>query len=1005
MHDQDFEALCTDLAERQPGIIRAELKQTKGVRQFGVDVEAFSETQQPVLVISCKRYQAISVQNVRDWGSDFLKHWDGHWKSRGVKRFVLAVSVPLNDDDLNEVFRKEATRFEERGVAYEPWGTQKLTTLLREAPEIIAAHFPTGWRETIAGYEPQATSALAPSDVGSKLRFEVFETRVDQFAEKLTAQISTNIDSALMGLREGKKAPLSILLEGLRKDRVAWDALSEHVKARALRAEAVLSLVDNDVSAAAWQLTQADAFEAAADRTHWALLKLREVGPSDALKALTPPQTQREWELFLAMVLESRGPLDFMTESEGTTKWVVTAEVLRLKAIALCLLGRDGDALLAIRGAREKAANNAAVTFAFAVIHFLLSLSTKVTRQFGNFPNPIHPSLARESDEAHSLRVTARETFDHLIACSDYQVADIEVWKAAVLLCDKRMIHDGVELLGSLVKRTYPHPGAIAWAMAYGVRFNYRKVRQGLEVLLSGANANASQLVALATILLGEGKANAAKKALERYAAQFNGRNDKALIDFWREQLSPASTTNPWPRFHSAVAQLEENSGELLATVELDDTPPEQVISATELLLKSRQAAVANKLRRKLLEIGTADACELAARAAYAAGEFESTHQIASDSAPLFPNKALPHRLRALSVDALRRSGHVGAAIKSLEAFATETNEHWANVELAKLRVSIGDIIGADRELSSILDTGTLEAREMLAIANVVRVVSPDTAKRLVKVASTQNLDEDALASAFLLAGQLNLRDVEQALAPVFESKAQAGQLRSVRVFESLEEALQQAREIRDALDSVRSAWLRGTIPVHLAFDAWPSSFLDVVMGRISEAERFNLEFPPLLRVAIPARAPVNLPHGAVLQVDLTALILAARLRILDAMSQTFQVWVPTDLPVALIQLEESIEDGTVVREDQLTLVLQRLRSGATVIAESQPLWPRLALPDDAGKPDDLLRRVLTVLGLRGIPAAEPLIKRYGISLSDSESVSEIRLELDGGTAIALAVC
>jgi hypothetical protein len=51
MHDEDFEEILAEVAEKEPGIVRAELKRTSGVAQYGVDVEGFSEEQQSVLVI------------------------------------------------------------------------------------------------------------------------------------------------------------------------------------------------------------------------------------------------------------------------------------------------------------------------------------------------------------------------------------------------------------------------------------------------------------------------------------------------------------------------------------------------------------------------------------------------------------------------------------------------------------------------------------------------------------------------------------------------------------------------------------------------------------------------------------------------------------------------------------------------------------------------------------------------------------------------------------------
>jgi hypothetical protein len=99
MHDKDFEEILADAAEKEPGIVRTELKRIYGVAQHGVDVEGFRTTRSPFWVISCKCYKRIRPSDV----DDFLEHFGGHWKDKGVKRFVLSVSVELNDVRIDNI--------------------------------------------------------------------------------------------------------------------------------------------------------------------------------------------------------------------------------------------------------------------------------------------------------------------------------------------------------------------------------------------------------------------------------------------------------------------------------------------------------------------------------------------------------------------------------------------------------------------------------------------------------------------------------------------------------------------------------------------------------------------------------------------------------------------------------------------------------------------------------------------------------------------------------------
>src|SRR5215217_3322275 len=149
MHDADFEETLADVAEKEPGIVRAELKRISGVAQFGVDVEGFNNEQKPTLVISCKCYKQIQPANLTEWSTDFLKHLDGHWKGKGVKRFALAVTVELNNDGLNDRIALETAKFKAKGIRYEVWGLKKLTDKLRPLPFAILKFFQPGWLEMI----------------------------------------------------------------------------------------------------------------------------------------------------------------------------------------------------------------------------------------------------------------------------------------------------------------------------------------------------------------------------------------------------------------------------------------------------------------------------------------------------------------------------------------------------------------------------------------------------------------------------------------------------------------------------------------------------------------------------------------------------------------------------------------------------------------------------------------------------------------------------------------
>ncbi|MBY0253639.1 MAG: hypothetical protein K2X54_20030 [Methylobacterium organophilum] len=76
-----FEELCQDLVEIDfPESKRSSLKRVSGIEQYGVDVEAFDETGDPVVVVSAKCYRDIKAWDFKPWILDFSEHLDGHWR-------------------------------------------------------------------------------------------------------------------------------------------------------------------------------------------------------------------------------------------------------------------------------------------------------------------------------------------------------------------------------------------------------------------------------------------------------------------------------------------------------------------------------------------------------------------------------------------------------------------------------------------------------------------------------------------------------------------------------------------------------------------------------------------------------------------------------------------------------------------------------------------------------------------------------------------------------------
>ena len=121
LSEYDFEELCEELVRPLEGVTRATPKNRRGNPQFGVDVEGYSVRQKPFVVLSAKRERGPTKAKLRRWSNDFLKHIDGHWRDKGVERFVLACADEFRGDQVNGQITDESETFRSHGMIYDPW--------------------------------------------------------------------------------------------------------------------------------------------------------------------------------------------------------------------------------------------------------------------------------------------------------------------------------------------------------------------------------------------------------------------------------------------------------------------------------------------------------------------------------------------------------------------------------------------------------------------------------------------------------------------------------------------------------------------------------------------------------------------------------------------------------------------------------------------------------------------------------------------------------------------
>jgi hypothetical protein len=522
-----FEQLCAEILENQPGITRVEMKRIEGVAQYGADIEGFDENHATERVISCKRHKRIKKGEIATWIDDFAKYWQAHWRHRGVREFILAVTVQLNNDRLNEEIKASAATLRTLGVTLVVWSARTLTAKLKIDRLAVSRHFNPVWADAICGPPEAMTVGSLPLARQGSGRLAPAEETNTLAAEKhvLTSaygdSITRNIDDAFEQYRSGNRQPLDELVDTMAREHAAWNTLPEFIKSRVLRVQALLALQDGNPKKAERLMDQAAAFAPPPDRVLATMTRRVTHDAATALRFLAEPLTTKETEAKASLLIEAGQPGDALALLHQRNL-STSSEAHRLQAIALTLLRRPTEALEKIDISERLGPKEFHVRLTAGMVRLAAALSSEAECQFGEVPNPIPLALIREDDASRRYIERAEIDFAALIDwASEPRRSEVEVWRIAALFALPERRVDTVRMVSEMLGRANPHPALVAWGLAIGAEFNHARVRRAFESVLAAGRGTATHLAIAALLSFGNNNSTKALRLLKRYDGMF----------------------------------------------------------------------------------------------------------------------------------------------------------------------------------------------------------------------------------------------------------------------------------------------------------------------------------------------------------------------------------------------------------------------------------------------------------------------------------------------------
>jgi hypothetical protein len=238
---------------------------------------------------------------------EFFKHWEDHWSSRNVKRFILFAACDLSRRKIQDGIVEQSQKFRAFRIAYEAWSKVKIRNKLRSQPEIVRTHLspPDFWAQVICGRVP--TSLPTPS---TRELPRVVQAAIVNQLEDLAALVSSDVERQLelmrSAWREGRRKEGQDWVANLRADQTRWSSLEPRVKARVLVFEALLVVQTTEDMPRARQLADEARILAPSEKQARlrALIAHREGDPEEALNVLAGEGDIDSKNLRAAILLE-----------------------------------------------------------------------------------------------------------------------------------------------------------------------------------------------------------------------------------------------------------------------------------------------------------------------------------------------------------------------------------------------------------------------------------------------------------------------------------------------------------------------------------------------------------------------------------------------------------------------------------------------------------------------------------------------------------------------------
>lgn len=958
-----FQDLCRELLAGEPEIVLCDHYGKRGQGQLGIDLKGQLAGGAGLHIAQCKCYASLQPSDIVAASDKFLKHV-AIWTKRGARRFLFIAACDMSDTRLQDTIDAQRARFAESELDYGAWSAWTLRDKLRGRQDLVEKYFPMNaayWVREICG---ESFLAAGSSESGSR-SVQLLAAEVDGLASALSNQVSVSLASMRNAVREGRRDEAVTWINAIRAEDAQWDALTPATQAAVLRFHALLILEEaKGIERAKVLVAEARAKAPDTPARVEALIARHERGADEALGMLKDASDADSVNMRAGLLLELGRIDEALRLLPRGDEGDAGAEALRLRALALLSRRDPQQALVEAREALKRRPTWLSTRFTAAVVEFYAALSpAALPLKLPAWPEPVAWGLVKRDDESLSRLRRGAEEFAALAALPEiagYDKNDLDCWHLACLACDVQSQSQAESLARALLHRNPSAFRILFWALTRRYEFDRAVTVKAIEHLARSRGAPVNSVIALAACLIDGNHSDQALIVLQKYRRRF-AIEAPSLWRFWmvqalirsgnvgaaRRLLRRSRGIDGIERVQEVVAHATADEGggvsELIGVLEKRRAAREPAVlfeEATVLASSGSWEFAADNAEALISQIGTSESARLACRALHHEHRYEACLALIDRTRSFFTGSVVPLDLRALRIDCAVHLGLVAQAVREAEDFARDDPSTATLLSLFRLYLLKADGRSAAAVAQRLLSRPDLKPEDALSLAGNICFEDLAMARLLWYVALRRGLASDeAVVRAYVLAFRLGLETELPSLRKRFEDVV-ANRPDLVRAGLSIDDLIVEMEKLRQCHDERQTAYTNGGLPAHLLLPMLGWSLAELYHSWPAKAEREGtfLRTPTLLRHgrlgSLKERA---LPRGTTIVTDITALLTAAHLDVLDAVESAFSpLRIALALPATLVHLCDKAGPPQPSREAAVRQVSELLARGSILVAEKE---------------------------------------------------------------------